>query len=248
MHRHIFYTAGCTQALSHAAAQLRYKGCDFAEQPDSTVTHLLLDVPSFNSDGALKNGSKIQDILEKLSSNVTVIGGNLQPFTPENCSTIDLLQDPDYTAENAEITAHCAVKIAMQKLPVTLQHCHVLVIGWGRIGKCLARLLRDMGAYVTVAARKAADRAMLSALDYDTANTSAMGYELLRYRVIFNTVPEMVLPKDIVQYCSNDCLKIDLASVQGIDSDDVIWARGLPNKEVPETSGALIAKTVLRLI
>ncbi len=248
MRRHIFYTAGCTQALSHAAAQLRYKGCDFAEQPDGTVTHLLLDVPSFNSDGTLKNGSKIQDILTKVNGNVTVIGGNLQASVLEGYRTIDLLQDPDYTAENADITAHCAVKIAMQKLPVTLKHCHVLVIGWGRIGKCLARLLRNMGAYVTVTARKASDRAMLSALGFDTADTAAMSYELLRYRVIFNTVPEMILPRDIVQYCSSDCLKIDLASVQGIDSEDVIWARGLPNKEVPETSGALIAKTVLRLI
>lgn len=248
MRRHIFYTAGCTQALSFAAAQLRYKGFDFAKQPDSTVTHILLDVPSFQSDGTLKNGSKIQDVLTGTSSNVTVIGGNLQSFVPEDYPTIDLLQDPGYTAENADITAHCAVKIAIQKLPVTFKHCHVLVVGWGRIGKCLARLLRDMGAYVTVAARKPEDRAILSALNYDTVNTSAMGYELLRYRVIFNTVPEMVLPKDIVQYCRNDCLKIDLASVKGIDSGDVIWARGLPNKEVPETSGTLIAKTVLRLI
>lgn len=248
MHSHIFYTAGCTKALYDAAAILQEKGCHFATQPETTVTHLLLDVPSFNPDGTLKSGAQVKDILKQLNSGVTLIGGNLLGPSLDGYRIIDLLQNPDYTAENADITAHCAVKIAMQKLPITLKHCHILVIGWGRIGKCLASLLRSMGAYVTVAARKSADRAMLSALGYDTVNTASIGYELLRYRVIFNTVPEKILSKETVQYCGKDCLKIDLASVPGIDAEDVIWARGLPNKDAPETSGSLIAKTILRLI
>jgi len=33
-----------------------------------------------------------------------------------------------------------------------------------------------------------------------------------------------------------------------MEADDVIWARGLPGKEAPESSGELIARTVLRLI
>ena len=40
---------------------------------------------------------------------------------------------------------------------------------------------------------------------------------------------------------------IDLASKLGIEAEDVIWARGLPGKDAPETSGDLIARTVIRL-
>ena len=248
MNGHIFYTAGHTKALDYATAQMHHKGCIFAEQPGSTVTHLLLGVPSFEADGTLKGGGDLQDTFDKLSKEVTVIGGNLGTPALANYKTIDLLQDPIYLAENADITAHCAIKVALANLPVTLHGCHVLVVGWGRIGKCLGTLLRHMGAYVTVAARKETDRAMLLALGYDTVDPATLSYGLLRYRVIFNTVPVMLLPKEALQYCSPECLKIDLASTLGMDAEDVIWAKGLPNKDAPESSGALIARTILRLI
>ncbi len=243
----IFYTAGHTDALSYAVADLRQKGFEFAPQPDKTVTHLLLPVPGFDPDGKVKGGVSLAPVLELLPRNITLFGGNLGDFVPPGYKTVDLLQDPLYLAENADITAYCAVKLASQKLPVTLRGCHVLVVGWGRIGKCLADLLKNMGAHVTVAVRKEEDRAMLSALGYETENIRTLGYSLVRYRVIFNTAPVMVLPATAMQYCAPDCLKIDLASAPGMDAPDVIRARGLPNKDAPESSGKLIARSVLRL-
>lgn len=244
----IFYSAGHTDALKYAVTELRRKGCSVMEQPDPAVTHLILGVPSFEADGSLKGGGTLENVLATLPSDITVLGGNLSSALLTEYKTIDLLQDPLYLAENANITAHCAVGLALRKLPVTLRGCHILVVGWGRIGKCLAALLKSMGAIVTVAARKESDRAMLIALGYDAADTAQLGYGLLRYRVIFNTVPLMVLPGEATQYCAQDCLKIDLASAPGIEGDNVIWARGLPNKDAPESSGELIARSILRLL
>lgn len=228
----IFYNGGTSAAVVHAEQLLRQKGVSFSSVLDEHVTHLLLNVP------------QTQPVPEKLPAGITVIGGKL-PDMKNPC--IDLLADPIYLAENASITAHCAVKVALQKLPVTLKNCSVLIVGWGRIGKCLAILLAAMGARVTVAARKETDRAMALALGYDALDARCLGYELARFRVIFNTVPFMLIPKDTVGYCRPDCLKIELASSPGIEGEDVISARGLPGKEAPETSGELIAKTILRL-
>ena len=100
---------------------------------------------------------------------------------------------------------------------------------------------------MTVAARKESERAVLSALGYDTLDPQTAGYELVRFRVIMNTAPEMVFTKQALQYCTADCLKIDLASRRGLESDDVLWARGLPGKMAPQSSGELIANTILRL-
>jgi dipicolinate synthase subunit A len=161
---------------------------------------------------------------------------------------VDILTDGDYLAQNADITAHCAVKAALQRLPVTLKGLPVLVVGWGRIGKCLGQLLRSMGAAVTIAARKASDRAILAALGYEILDTAALGYELVRFRLVFNTADAMVLPRQALEYCRADCLKIDLASKLGLGGDDVIWARGLPGKEAPESSGALIARSVIPIL
>lgn len=237
----LFYTAGHTPALSHSIACLKRSGIPFCDTPDLAATHLMLPVPSFGPDGLLRGGGDIDVLLPQLSKQICIVGGNLTCPKLANYRVVDLLQDSMYLAENAGITAHCAAKLAMQKLPVTLRGCPVLVIGWGRIGKCLAALLKQMGAVVTVAARKAADRAMLHALDYDT--TLIDGLDTRMYRVIFNTVPVMVLPE-----CPGNALKIDLASVRGIGGSDVLWARGLPGTDAPESSGRLIARTVLRLV
>ena len=107
--------------------------------------------------------------------------------------------------------------------------------------------LSYMSYWRNVAARKESDRAILHALGYDTLSTENLDYGLLRYRLIINTVPIQMIPNNALQYCRDDCVKMDLASVKGIESDDVIWARGLPNKEAPESSGQLIARAVLRL-
>lgn len=236
----LFYSAGHTPALAHSIALLKGSGIPFCNAPDLAATHLLLPVPSFSPDGSIRGGGDIEVLLPQLSKEICIVGGNLSHPKLAGRPTADLLQDPMYLAENAGITAHCAVKLAMQKLPVTLRGCMVLVIGWGRIGKCLAALLRQMGAIVTVAARKTGDRAMLHALNYNTVPVE--GLDTRAYRVIFNTAPEMVLP-----VCPGDSLKIDLASARGIGGSDVVWARGLPGTDAPESSGRLIARTVLRL-
>ena len=161
---------------------------------------------------------------------------------------MDLLQDPTYLARNAAITAYCALRLAMMELPVMLRGCRVLIIGWGRISKCLAALLWALEADVTVAARREADRAMACALGYRSETIADLDDTLNDYRLIFNTVPAPVLSEKQVEHCRQGCLRIDLASVQGIEGSHKIWARGLPGKDAPESSGALIAKTVIRLL
>lgn len=229
---HIFYNGGTSAALTHAETLLRQYGVQFSPALDHSVTHLLLDVPN------------MQVIPDHLPEGITLVGGKL-PRDSYPC--IDLLEDPLYLAENAAITAHCAVKVALSRLPVTLSGCKVLVVGWGRIGKCLSALLRAMGACVTVAARKIADRATAVSLGYDVLDAQSLGCEVRKFRIIFNTAPALLIPKECACYCRPDCLKIELASQPGIAGDDVISARGLPGKEAPESSGSLIAKTIVRL-
>jgi dipicolinate synthase subunit A len=237
----VFYLAGDSGALRFAGEFLEYLGAEVAQRPDNRVTHLLLPVPSFEN-GQVKGGWKLESILSALPGDITVIGGKLDHPALARYQRLDLLQDPIYLAENADITAHCAVKLALSKLPVTLKGQSVLVIGWGRIGKCLARLLRSMGAEVAVQTRKETDRAILSALGY------APRQAIDKYRIIFNTAPVMMISEKESALCRSDCLKIDLASEIGIAGEDVLWARGLPGKDAPESSGWLIARTVERLL
>ena len=240
----------CTNnaAVRYAGHYLADRGVDVTLCPGEEVTHLLLPVPSFDANGSIRGGGNPARILGELPADITVIGGNLNHPLLERYPTIDLLKDPLYLAENAAITADCAIRIAGANLAAVFRGCPMLIIGWGRIGKCLARSLRDLGADVTVAARKDEDLAILHALGYRTERSDRLHFGLSRYRVIFNTVPAPVMSENQVSFCRPDCVLIELASKPGIAGDRVIRAGGLPGKEAPESSGILIGKSILRLI
>ena len=241
------YCAGGTAAARYAGEYLRKFYVDLAGRPGADVGAVLLDVPSFAPDGTLRMGGSVENLLAQLPPDVTVCGGNLDHPALDNYRCIDFLKDAQYQAENAYITAECAVEIALSYLPMTLRQCPVLVIGWGRIGKCLGQILHALGADLTVAARKDADRAMCRGLGYAAVDTARMVETLGKYRLILNTAPERLLTKEQLAQCHPDCVKIDLASKTGMEDDSVIVARGLPGVHMPESSGRLIAETYVRL-
>ena len=222
----VIFPMGDTPALSFAIRALKSRGVEVGSAL-SQATHVLLPVPA-------KPMSTVN-----IPAGVTVIGGNLD-FLPDTFPKVDLLREEQYLAENAHLTADCALRLLGERLGVAFRGCALLVIGWGRIGKCLAAMLKALEADVTVAARKPSDLGMLTALGYKAVAISEIEPEM--YRAIINTAPAPILEGD------GDYLQIDLASAQGLSGENVIWARGLPGKMLPESSGQLIAKGILRYL
>ena len=239
--------AGGTTAGSHYAADyLNHIGLPVTDIPGGQARYILLDIPAFSADGRLRGGGRIEDLLTQLPKDIRVCGGNLNHPDLTEYDCVDFLKDETYLCENAYITAECAIDVALPYLQRTLRHCPTLIIGWGRIGKCLGQILRNMGADVTIAARNIKDRAMIHALGYHTADISEIPQQLQHFRLLYNTVPYPILSAEqLAPY--GDCIKIELASKNGIEGEDVIIARGLPGLHMPESSGKLIAETFIRL-
>lgn len=228
-----------SEAVRHAGEYLSEMGFHVTRTAAPDVTHLLLPVPSFPAgDGYLAH------ILADLPEDVIISGGNLGSKLLDTYRTVDFLQDPYYLAENAAITASCAIEIVEGKLETTLDGCEVLIIGWGRIGKCLCHLFEQKGAGITVVARKDADRAMIQALGWRGISIGDAAKELRRYDAILNTVPSMVLPD---MDARADAVILELASKPGMSGENILDCRGLPSKMAPASSGKLIAKTFVRL-
>ena len=167
---------------------------------------------------------------------------------------VDYFTDEALTVKNAVPTAEGAIAAAMERLPVTLHGTPCRVIGFGRIGKLLARDLAALGAEVGVSARKAGDLAWIGALGYTPLHTEHLSGTLGVYRVIFNTVPAMVLDEALLRELRRDCVLIELASKSGIDTDaagllglDYVKAGGLPGKVAPETAARAIQETLYRI-
>ena len=237
----LIYATQGDPALSHAVRELENRGISVTDSPGERVTHLLLPVPCRLS------GAALMDILYQLPKKVTVLGGFLDRPELAGHRCIDLLKDPRYLAKNAMITAYCALELAQSQLSVTWEDCPVLILGWGRIGKCLGSLLKALGAQVSIAARKEADLAMIAALGCDGRDIGSLDYILRRYRVIFNTVPSPILSKAQAGLCREDCILVELASSPGMEAPNIIDGRGLPGKLAPESAGKLIARTIMGL-
>lgn len=212
-------------AVGFAAEYLKEAGITVTAAVCGDTTHLLLPVPTRSFDA--------------LPVGVTVIGGNLHCLP--GYDTIDLLKDPFYLAENAAITARCAMDLIGKEL----QDLPVLILGWGRIGKCLGKFLSDAGAKVTIAARREADVAMIRALGYGGVFTHEAAALLPGFGAVLNTVPAMVLP---AIRSDPDCVLLELASRPGMAGNNIVRASGLPGKYAPKESGGLIARRLLAIL
>ncbi len=207
------------------AARRYLQDIPLAGELTEDVSHVLLPIPT-------------GELPKTLPPNATVMGGNLPQDLLQ--PSIDFLRDPIYLAQNAAITAHGAIQTAMQALPACLWDCKTLILGWGRIAQSLGHLLKGMGVDVTIAARREEALALAGALGFSPA--ALVGLDYKPYRLVFNTIPAE-LPCQEEDFCLG-CVKIELSSRLSLPGADVIWARGLPGKLAPESSGKLIAQRV----
>ena len=210
-------------AMKDTAIWLRGAGITVTEATTQETTHFLLPVPT--------------RCFDTLPENVVIVGGNLHCLP--GYTVIDLLKDPQYLVENAAVTARCAPRL----VDADWHGLPVLVLGWGRIGKYLARELRELGADVTIAARKAEDLDTAAALGYGTISLTEANLALSWFRVVFNTIPAMVLPLG-----TWDGIAVELASKPGMSGGNIVDGKGLPGRLAPEASGELIARRFLALV
>ncbi len=168
---------------------------------------------------------------------------------------IDYYDREELKIANAVLTAESAVEIAMVNTDFSITDYPVLVVGYGRIGKALCRLLKSMGCNVFASARKNADKAWIRAFGYSSVDTGNLNDCIKDCRLVFNTVPSVVLDGKVLSLLSKDSLVIDLASKPGgVDFEKakneklkVIWALALPGKKLKISAGKVIADTLINI-
>ena len=123
---------GSSPAHSYACRVLEKQGFVIEKGPTAPIHGILMDVPtplSMDTERIHRNPDA--------AASIPVFCGNVQYSLPSGFRCVDLLRDPEYIARNADITARCAIRVACGSMNRTLLGLPVLVIGWGRIGKCL---------------------------------------------------------------------------------------------------------------
>lgn len=196
-------------------------------------------------------------LLTNLNSSVYVFGGKLpEIIINSGLKTYDYLSREEMAVANAVPTAEGAVQLAMEHLPVTINGCSCLVLGYGRIGKYLCSLLKSMGADVSCEARKPSDLSWIEARGFKPVKLSELDDCLSQFRLIINTVPHKILDRASLCKVRKDAFIIDLASAPGgVDfaaaeelGIDAVLALSLPGKVAPVTAGIIIKNTVLNML
>ncbi|MDD3653093.1 MAG: dipicolinate synthase subunit DpsA [Desulfotomaculaceae bacterium] len=169
---------------------------------------------------------------------------------------IELMSLDEVAILNAIPSAEGVVQMAMELLPVTIHGSSVIVLGFGRTGKTLARLLGAMGAKTKVVARKPADLARVTEMNLVPVAFNNMLDCLGEAEVIFNTIPARVLTEEALCRVSHDTIIIDLASDPGGTDFQAAERLGikavltpsLPGRVAPKTAGRILAQPIVRLL
>ena len=156
----------------------------------------------------------------------------------------------EYQIANARLTAEGAA--ALLRPETGLSGAHVLILGYGRIGRLLAREMQKAGSLVTCAARNAAQRAWAQAEGCEALPLDALSAALGGFDVLVNTVPAPVLTEPLLSLVRRDAVLLELASAPGgIDAAAAherglrfLRAPGLPAKYDPDAAAKILRDAV----
>lgn len=201
-----------------------------------------------------------RNVIEKLQGKTFIAGAIRQEVYQfaegKEIQFVDLLKREELSVLNAISTAEGAIQIAISETAQTLHGSNILVLGFGRIGKILAKMLDGMGAKVACEARKSSDLAWIQAYGYEPIHLKNLDENLHRFDIIINTIPFVVIDEHNIDQIKKEALIIDLASNPGgVDKQEVkkhnlkfVWALSLPGKVAPVTSAQYIKETLYNVL
>ena len=232
--------------------------------PLSIIDSILLPIPGIQEDGVVESNFTekevilTKEVMKQTREDCTLYSGIITPFLHDlskrtNRKIVALFARNDVAILNSIPTAEGVLMLAIQHTDITVHQSQVTVLGFGRVGKTVARLFSAVGANVSVFARKAEDIARIIEMGLMPISHSDFEKTINNQDIIINTVPSLIITSSLIREMSSHALIIDLASKPGgTDFDSAkrnhiqtIWALGLPAKVAPKTSGSIIATTLL---
>lgn len=228
--------------------------------------NVILPLPCCDGEGFLKTAFSdekipVSKIVGHLPDGAVLMGGILPKEVSEaaenrGIAVCDYYRREEFAVRNAALTAEAAAAIVMEMLSESISTVPVLILGHGRIGRLLSAILKALDAKVTVAARRYSDLAWIRSEGMTPLEFRLLDEEIGKFRVVFNTVPSMVLNKEKLVLMDKNAIIIDLASEPcGTDFEAAkelgITAKkalGLPGKFAPKTAGEIVRDTVLNIL
>ncbi len=239
--------------------------CQSLQEIKQNAEVIIAPIP-FSSDGSFVNTPfsqkplKIEELFEVLE-NKEIFAGAISSEIQERAQKkhikiIDLMEEEELTILNTIATAEGAIQVAISNTEINLQGSKILILGFGRVAKMVAKKCKQLDANVTCAARKEQDMTWIKTYGYEAMDIRTMGQNLNQYDIIINTVPHIIITKEHMPYIQQDCLLMDLASKPGgFEREQIqkynfnyVWALALPGKVAPTTTAKFIKDTLYHIL
>ena len=191
--------------------------------------------------------------------NKTIICGNIKKqfkdaLEGKNNTVVDIMKNEELSIKNSVPTAEGIVKIIIENTDITIDNSNIAILGFGRVGKKTAELLKSLKANIFCFDIKEEEVANIHLCGYNVLNDICES--LKKMDVIINTVPELIIDKEHLNYINKDSLILDVASKPGgVDFNyatennyKVIHALGLPGKIAPRTSAKYIKEMLENIV
>ena len=218
----------------------------------------ILPIPS-SRDGEHVTGTELSfvELVESLPRKSLVIGYDIPEklcllLREKRIKYFDAAQDEEFLVKNADITAIAALGYVLNSSDKTPYDMSFGIIGYGRIGKALLRLLLFLGASVRVFTGKAVNEIELGRLGIRAESIDAMSFDEKsgdNPDVIFNTAPinlSGLFPKKrtppgmrVLELASGD----SFPGVAGVE-----YLPSLPARVFPKSAGAAYSDFAIRAI
>ncbi len=163
---------------------------------------------------------------------------------------IEIANRDDVAILNSIPSAEGAIQMAMEATNITIHSSRSFVLGMGRCGITLVNMLKGMGARVTAVARKPEDLARAVEMGVRAISFADLAAKIHEAEIVFNTVPSIILNRDVLERMSREAVIIDIASIPG--GTDFEYAQmlgikaqlapGLPGIVAPKTAGKMLAQ------
>lgn len=220
---------------------------------------ILLPIPTTRDGVTISGIDKMPSEISGEPNSVTAVVGYGIPqsfresFANSGLITVDVSLDEAFTEENATLTANGTVGKILTLENAAPTDLSIGIIGYGRIGKRLLRLLLFLGARVSLFTSKESIMNELcalgiSAMPYDVLGKKEVCRELLELDIIINTAPDSIMSDEVIEGLNTTKI-IELASGDNFPiGRNVIRLSGIPAKMYPRSAGRVLADSVLRML
>lgn len=224
-----------------------------------SADYIIAPIP-FSRDGIKITGEILEcdELISNLNNKVLFTGALTDNIKEklEGVKYYDLMKLDEVALLNAIPTAEGAIYEAIKNSNITISNSNVLILGYGRIGKILAKMLSGLNANVYCEARNKKDIANIYAMGYNGIHIDELNSFLPKMDYIFNTIPNVIIDGSNIKYINKECTIIDIASAPGgIDFElaknmglNVTWALSLPSKIAPKSAAKYIKDSIDSII